>query len=224
MIFARRRISDRLPSPPLPRVVARGARTVVREFTAADMHRWAAWPVHTDLLFESYNPPRMTRTELEAAFAQKQYSADHRQYAVDDGNGELVGRITLREIDWHCATSVLGVSFRADRLGQGLGSDALAAFLGFYFGPLRMRSLYLDVAAFNVRAQRVYERCGFRRCGQRWGEPQADRAGVFRQPEYDGIRCLFCREHSLIRPLVYDMVLRRDDWLRRQDAQSRSGR
>jgi RimJ/RimL family protein N-acetyltransferase len=217
MLFTRRSPASEAERHQTDRVLSRGEKTVIREFERRDVDRWMAWPRHQNLLFESYNAPLLTLRQREMYFQQRHHSPDSRQYACDDLAGDLVGRISLREIDWRLGASVLGISFHPQRLNQGLGTDALWAFLAYYFGPLRMNALFLDVAAFNQRAFRVYEKCGFRKCSQRWGEPQADVAGVFRKPEYEEIRHLFQWDYGLIRPLLMDMVLRRDEWLRRRD-------
>lgn len=198
-------------------MLARGEVTVVREFERADVDRWMAWPRHRDPLFESYNAPMMTVRQRDLYYQERTHSPDSRQYSVDDLSGEFVGRISIREIDWRLGASVLGISFHPERLGKGYGTDALWAFLSFYFGPLNMNVLFLDVAAFNHRAYRVYEKCGFRRCGQRWGEPQTDAAGIFRKAEYREIRHLFQWEYGLVRPLLLDMSVRREEWIRLRD-------
>jgi diamine N-acetyltransferase len=209
MLFTKKREAA---LPRRPRILARGEKTILREFVRADVDRWLAWPRHRDPFFDTYNPPVLTPRQRDLYYRQRIQSADSRQYSVDDLEGNFVGRISIREIDWQFGAAVLGVSFHPERLNQGLGSDALWAFLTFYFRTLSMNSLFLDVAAFNVRAYRVYEKCGFQRCGERWGEAQADTPGVFRNREYEGIRHLFHWEYGLIRPLLVDMVLRRQDW------------
>ncbi len=214
MLFARRSQSSPPRESTGTRALARGARTVVRDFERADVDRWIAWPRHRDPLFESYNAPQFTCRQRDTYFQQRLYSPDSRQYAVDDLEETLVGRISLREIDWRLGAAVLGISFHPERLGAGLGSDALWAFLGYYFGAMKMSTLYLDVAAFNERAFRVYEKCGFRRCSQRWGEPQTDYAGIFVKPQYESIRHLFQWEYGLVRPLLIDMAIQRDEWER----------
>lgn len=214
MLFARRGQPPPQQGPVGPRILARGARTVVREFEREDVDRWSAWPRHRDPLFETYNPPVFTPRQRDVYFQQRLYAHDSRQYAVDDHQGEFVGRISLRDIDWRVGGSVLGISFHPERLGLGLGSDALWAFLSYYFGAMKMSTLFLDVAAFNKRAFRVYEKCGFRRCTQRWGEPQTDYAGIFIKPQYESIRSLFQWEYGLVRPLLIDMVVQRDEWER----------
>lgn len=197
------------------KVLAEGRSTVLREFSRADVDRWLEWPRHTDPLFASFNPPPMSPRQRDAYWASKRQGGDARQYAVDDLAGELIGRISLREIDWYAQSAVLGISFRPDRLSQGLGTDALSTFLGYFFGPLGMEALFLDVAAYNERAHRCYERCGFRRIGEHWGEAGPDTAGVFRDPRLQALRPVFRWEHGLVRPLLVDMVIRRAEYERR---------
>lgn len=213
-VFTRRTQTRPAHEHPGPRVLARGQKTLLREFERADVDRWLAWPRHQDLLFESYNAPLLNDRQRDQYFRQQRDAHDSRQYGVDDLSGELAGRISIREADWRGGLAVLGISFHPGRLGEGLGTDALWCFLGYYFGSLKMNALFLDVAAFNRRAFRVYEKCGFRKSSQRWGEPQTDLAGIFRKAEFEGIRHLFQWDCGLVRPLLFDMVLRRDEWER----------
>jgi RimJ/RimL family protein N-acetyltransferase len=87
---------------------------------------------------------------------------------------------------------------------------------------MRMSVLLLDVAAFNERARRVYEKCGFQPRGRRWGDPQLDHAGIFRLSERRDLRPLFHWEHGLVRPLLIDMILRKDEWERKRDERARN--
>jgi diamine N-acetyltransferase len=203
------------------KILAEGRKTVLRDFARVDVDRWLEWPRHADPLFHVFNPPVMSSRQRDAYWANHRQSGSHRQYAVDDRGGVLVGKISLREIDWYARSAVLGISFRPDRLGEGLGTDALSALLSYYFGPLGMEALFLDVAAHNERARRCYERCGFRRLGEHWGEPGPDLAGIFRDPAKESLRPLFYRDHGLVRPLLQDMVIRRAEYERRLQASQR---
>jgi diamine N-acetyltransferase len=193
------------------RVLGIGARTTLREFTRADVDQWLAWPRHTDPLFHLFNPPPMSNRQRDVYYASKRNAGSVRQFAVDDPNGHLVGRINLREIDWFARTAVLGISFRPDSLGQGLGTEALQLLLEHFFHRMEMSALFLDVAAHNTRARRCYERCGFRVIGEHWGEPIPDLAGIFRDPRRADLRPFFLRDRGLVRPLLIDMAIHRAD-------------
>ena len=73
-------------------------------------------------------------------------------------------------------SSRLGIGFGEQYVSQGYGSEALLLFLRYYFRRLGFERMVLDVAAINLRALRLYERCGFERVGSSY-EPlpyQAD--------------------------------------------------
>ena len=207
------------PRPDPPGVLAQGNFTYVRRLEREDIDRWMAWPAHTDRLFSSYDPP-LSWTQEQATRYYLDLRSDHclRHYAVDTARDRLVGRLSLRHIDWRHGSGVLGVSFHPGRLNSGLGTDALTAFLDYYFRSLGLRSLFLDVAAHNERARHVYEKLGFAPYGRRWGDLQPDSAGVFTEERYRAIRTHFHWEQGKIRPLLYDMVLRHDDWDRRRQS------
>lgn len=210
----------RLRRPQVPNCYARGERVVVRDFTRRDVDRWLEWPRHTDPLFLAFNPPAMSECQRDRYYARRRFARDCRHFAVEDAEGVLVGRMNLREIDWFARTAVLGISFRPDRLGRGLGTEALRLLLTYYFEQMGMNALFLDVAAYNVRARRCYERCGFRVIGEHWGEPTPDVAGIFRDPRYAELRPLFMRQYGMIRPLFIDMALHRNDWAQQRSPES----
>jgi RimJ/RimL family protein N-acetyltransferase len=70
----------------------------------------------------------------------------------------------------------IGLGLRPDLTGRGLGFDFFLAGLDFGRRRFRPARLILNVAAFNERAIRVYERAGFRETGRhtrqfdRWGD------------------------------------------------------
>jgi RimJ/RimL family protein N-acetyltransferase len=74
-----------------------------------------------------------------------------------------VGSIDLHEVDLRNGSASLGIAIGdpADT-GQGYGTDALRALVGFGFDQLRLERIELDVYDYNDGARRVYERVGFR--------------------------------------------------------------
>jgi RimJ/RimL family protein N-acetyltransferase len=92
--------------------------------------------------------------------------------ARSDG-GDLVGFYYFEERD---GALFYGLGLRPELTGKGHGLEFLRA--GMEFGRKRFRPsrFILDVAAFNRRAIKVYERAGFRITGrhvrrfERWGD------------------------------------------------------
>jgi len=77
---------------------------------------------------------------------------------IDEAN-ERVGIFTFIQ---RGGVVEIGLAMRPDLTGRGLGLSFVEAGLDFArhrYAPTRFT---LDVAIFNVRAQRVYERAGFR--------------------------------------------------------------
>jgi RimJ/RimL family protein N-acetyltransferase len=70
----------------------------------------------------------------------------------------------------------IGLGLRPDLTGQGLGAEFLRTGLAFARTRYPGLTVVLNVAAFNERAIRVYERAGFHETGrhirsfERWGE------------------------------------------------------
>ena len=74
-----------------------------------------------------------------------------------------VGRTDLFEIDRLNGTAAFGIGIGDPALwGKGYGSDAVNALVDFAFGELRLERVWLGTDAENVRAQRAYEKSGFR--------------------------------------------------------------
>ena len=82
---------------------------------------------------------------------------------------ETVGTIGLRALDFHRGEGTLGIIIRSDRVGCGLGSDAVRTLVGFGFEELGLERIVLDVAEDNTRAIRCYETVGFRLVGRHMG-------------------------------------------------------
>lgn len=198
-------------------IVARGKKTVVRWFQREDVRKRQRWPKHTDPLYSHNDPRPMSPRERELWFLDRSLSSNYRMFAVDDQYGNLVGWITLRNINQETKTSVLGIALDPTRMGMGYGTDALMAFLDYYFGAMGFRELWLDVAAFNHRAMRSYEKCGFRYVGQHWTEhPSSAFPPVFSDPRYRDVVQYFRRSLLGVEVLYYDMMIDRQDYLRRK--------
>jgi len=76
---------------------------------------------------------------------------------------EAVGLVVLRAERLEARGAELSLLIGdAERWGQGLGTDAVHTVIDASFGGWNLQRVWLRSEAWNVRAHRLYERCGFR--------------------------------------------------------------
>ena len=82
--------------------------------------------------------------------------------------GRVIGNCGLHQIDWPNRAATLGI-FIGDRnyWGKGFGTDAIRTLLRYGFEQANLHRIQLEVFAFNPRALRVYDQCGFKLEGTR---------------------------------------------------------
>jgi RimJ/RimL family protein N-acetyltransferase len=74
----------------------------------------------------------------------------------------LLGHVRLDFLDTHDLRAALAIGFfdRA-KLSQGIGRQVIALVLKYAFGPLHLHRVGVRVVAYNARAIRCYQACGF---------------------------------------------------------------
>ena len=88
---------------------------------------------------------------------------DRADWAIIDLETEgYVGEIVLNELEADDATMNFRIALNPGRLGRGFGTEATHAVLDHAFDRIRLHRVSLDVFSFNPRAQRSYEKAGFR--------------------------------------------------------------
>jgi RimJ/RimL family protein N-acetyltransferase len=75
---------------------------------------------------------------------------------------ELIGEIRLDRVDPTDRRASLAVGIVDPRaLGKGYGTEAIRLVLGYAFRDLSLHRVSARVLAYNARAIRSYEKCGF---------------------------------------------------------------
>lgn len=87
---------------------------------------------------------------------------DHPHAWVIEAGGMLIGEIRLDNLDPHDRRASMAIGILDPKLlGRGLGSEAILLLLDHAFGELRLHRIGIRVLAYNKRAIRAYEKCGF---------------------------------------------------------------
>jgi RimJ/RimL family protein N-acetyltransferase len=188
-----------------------GDRVRLRTWQRRDSLAQDLWPRYTDPFNSLWNIPRAFTF---ADMGQSNWGAQRFVWAVDNRQAALIGRISLREVHVDRVSARLGISVAQPYVSQGLGSEALELFLDHYFGTLRFRELRLDVAAFNRRAVRCYERLGFQYIHSEWRSAGNDPAlRHLDDPRYSDLVPFFRRGRFETHVEFYEMLLPSAVWL-----------
>lgn len=104
-------------------------------------------------------------------------------------DGEPIGEIVFKNIDYAGKTCTLGISLQSDQYkNKGYGTQAEILALEYAFDRLEMKTVFADSILQNTRSQRVLKKVGFAethrddlfvyyRCdGDTWKRPMSDQA------------------------------------------------
>ena len=111
---------------------------------------------------------------------QSSYSRGEYQFAVEDFEGDLVGRCGVTRLDWKNRVAELGIMIGTPYRGRGYGSEAMELLCDFCFREMNLHKLKVSVFAFNEAAIRCYEKNGFVREG-------VCRQEIFRDGQYQDV-------------------------------------
>lgn len=93
--------------------------------------------------------------------------AEHPHGWVIESGGSLTGEIRLDHVDFRDSRASMAVGlFKGSSLGRGIGSAAIMLVLDHAFNTLKLHRIGVRVLAYNTRAIRAYEKCGFRSEGR----------------------------------------------------------
>lgn len=146
-----------------------GYKTILRGIEREDLDLIWKWYNDREVMYYWAEPYRVvTRDELAARYQDGMSAATGRSHwlFITTTDGTPIGRVGYVELDHRNRRAELAIQIGEPRYwGQGYGSDALRAFLGYLFDGLNMWKAWLQVSAANERARRAYHKCGFQEDG-----------------------------------------------------------
>lgn len=138
-----------------------GSRITIKPLEVIDVFHMRYWGKHENLLLEDYDFPFYTDDEIKRWYKAKTKSIFNKYYAIRNQEGFLIGYLGIKDIRYILRSSTLGIVLDPNYVDQGYGTEILETFLEHYFTKMKMRRMFLEVAEFNSRAYRVYEKIGF---------------------------------------------------------------
>lgn len=114
---------------------------------------------------------------------QSCYTRGEYQFAIEDFEGDLVGRCGIIKVDWKNRMGELAIMLGTPYRHRGYGKEAMQLLVDFCFREMNLHRLKVTVFAMNEPAMRTYLGCGFVQEGLLRDE-------VFRDGEYRDVAIL----------------------------------
>lgn len=158
-------LSGRKPKP-IKKIELRGEKTVLREKRITDAPEDYSWRTDAELArLDAAQPLNMAYDDfLKHSQAElNRPSKQSMRFGIDDLYGRHIGNCMIYDINERRGSAELGIMI-GDReyWSKGYGSDTVDMLLEHLFTTTSMRRVYLHTLTWNHRAQRAFEKSGFR--------------------------------------------------------------
>ena len=151
-----------------PKVVATGRLVRLREKQLEDAGQDYEWRRDPELAaYDGIQPLSTSLRSFVSSLSDELESPlpYRRSFAIEELDGSThIGNLMYYGYDPNLRKAEMGITI-GDRAywSRGYGSDAVFALLGYLFGELKLRHVYLHTLTWNDRARRAFQRAGFRR-------------------------------------------------------------
>jgi RimJ/RimL family protein N-acetyltransferase len=154
------------PPPPPADPVIHGEKVYLRPPERSDIDTFVRWFNDAEVMRYLAMRTPMSQVGEERWFEgmlERWGKRDYHFVICLREDGRPIGSAGLHEVDLESGTAAFGIGIgEKGEWDRGYGTDALNAICDFGFGALRLERIWLDVYEPNRRAQRSYEKAGFR--------------------------------------------------------------
>lgn len=141
----------------------------LRELQRKDLSIINQWRNDPDLIACLGAPFRFINLDVDIAWFDHYMQTRNntvRCAIIHEGEDEILGLITLLSIDYINQSAELHIMIGNEKdRGHGMGTFAVSSMLHHAFLNINLHRIELTVLTENLRAQHLYEKCGFRREG-----------------------------------------------------------
>lgn len=149
----------------------KGKRITLRSIEIEDLQNIHNWQNDLDILKLTLGIRFPKSRELVLDWINmilKDKSNKNIYFGIEENDtSELIGLVQLLNIDFISKTSEFGIVIgNKDKQGKGFASEAMDLLFGYAFLQLNIRKINLKVIKYNDNAIRLYEKKGFKLCGE----------------------------------------------------------
>ena len=143
-----------------------GLKVSIREKRVTDAEDDHGWRSDPELaLLDAATPLRMGFDEYLRQFKQEleHSSAWSRRFGIDTLGGKHIGNCMYYDVDFFRGSAELGILVGdREHWSEGYGAEAVQLLLYHMFTDMPMKRVYLHTLENNFRAQKAFEKCGFK--------------------------------------------------------------
>lgn len=133
----------------------------LRELSLNDTENIVRWR-NQDFVLENFIDKRLITKESHINYYHNRIETGLVKQFIIVCDEIDVGTTFLRDIDYQKKEAEFGIFIgEKDYLSKGVGSKAAKLIVEFGFDQLKLDRIFLRVLAYNVRAQKSYEKVGF---------------------------------------------------------------
>ena len=133
---------------------------ILRKLQLQDAPFMYEWMTSKDVNKYFRFDPKKVSLDSCREFIKNSFSDTEKNYAIDE-NGEYIGTVSLKHIDYHDLNAEYAISLREKYRKMGYGFNATKEILKIAFEELKLNKVYLNVLSSNENATRMYEKIGF---------------------------------------------------------------
>ena len=144
-----------------------GEKVLLRAYKSNDIERAYEY-VNDAELIRYLSPdvpfPMTYKEEKEWIEGQGKNKEGTYSFAIEDlESGKYIGGCGVDKVNWLTRVATVGIMIGDKNYwGRGYGTDAMNTLIKFIFSNMNINKIKLYTFSFNERAQRCYEKCGFK--------------------------------------------------------------
>ena len=193
-----------------------GNRIKLKPIKLEDVYQMRNWGTHKNPLLFDYNLPPWTDWELEEWYKYKTGSIRSKYYSVFNEEDKLIGYIGIKNIRRFFKQATLGIVIDPNYVNMGYGTEIIQTYLYYFFNEMNMKTMYLEVAKFNKRAMKCYEKCGFSVVTM-YSDEFFDQNLNLEDPYYLDEKSSFVIKNGKIYNYIYKMKIDRKTYLKERE-------
>ncbi|KXA95387.1 hypothetical protein AKJ65_01890 [candidate division MSBL1 archaeon SCGC-AAA259E19] len=132
------------------------------------LHEYMNNPEVTRYLDDHYRPhSRREEEEFIEDIMDNMKEGNEYHFGIEEKeSGDLVGVVSLNDIQGRNKSAELGICIREDSWNKGYGTEAEKLTVEYGFRELNLNSIHCRVFEFNERSKKVAKKVGFKEAGR----------------------------------------------------------